>query len=142
MNEIEIFSLHKQIEHLERILVRPEVNKLSLRETDPLIHWTLVALREFSQELEASGNYVDDLEQAAQNLAENLESNINIRVEDITGFEVWNKANNYWNSDLINDILQAAYYGGLHVEIANFLLSNMDKLDLKETRSYIDEIEG
>jgi len=119
----------------------------TLRENDTTIHWTLVALRDFGDRLEREGLYIDDLSEAAQELESNLNTTISIRVYDYTGVDTANFSESeidpdpdYFKMDLVNDIVQAALLHELDVRDANALLSNMDKLDLKQTREIIDKL--
>jgi hypothetical protein len=126
-------------------LIRPEVEEI--RENDTTIHFTLVAMRDFCDKLDEKGLYVDDLDEVTQELYDNLDTTIHIRVFEYTGIDTANFADlyedldpEYFHSTLVNDIMQAVFIGELAVQEANLLLSNMDKLDLQKTRVKIDEL--
>lgn len=126
-------------------LVRPDAS--NLREDDTTIHWVLVAMVEFGNNLDKEGLYLDDLDEASQQLQERLDSTIHIRVYNYTGFDTANFEDiqpdpdpNHFNSTLVNDIIQSVMIGKLDIYEGNFLLSNMDKLDLERTRAKIDEL--
>lgn len=104
-------------------------------------------MRDFCDKLDEKGLYVDDLDEVTQELYDNLDATIHIRVFEYTGIDTANFAElyedpdpEYFHSTLVNDIMQAVFIGELAVQEANLLLSNMDKLDLQKTRAKIDEL--
>lgn len=133
------------MEALEKELVRTSVKRL--RENDTTIHWTLAAMREFTKNLKEEGFFIDDLDTASQKLYDNLDATIHIRVFEYTGIDTSNFADldeeadeNRFNDTLVNDIMQAVFVGELTVQEGNFLLSNIDRLDIEKTRAKIDEL--
>lgn len=119
--EMVMAKIERDIERLEDELLHEDFDLMELRDNDTTIHWTLCALSAYMKDLQKAGLWADEVPEPVEELTFNLESTINIRVYEITGFDTSNFAGNEYDSDenkngypkltLVDDIVQMAQLG-------------------------------
>jgi len=150
-DNLEMAKIEMDIERLENELLPEDFDLMQLRDTDNTIHWTLKALVVYMEDLQKAGIWADELPEAVELLTMNLETNINIMVYETTGFDACDFADNkditeeekndYSKLTMLIDVVQMATIGGLSIQEAGFILSNIDMLDITKLRSMVDKIE-
>ncbi|EDL65012.1 hypothetical protein [Bacillus sp. SG-1] len=136
-----------RIQNMMEELRLPSVE--DFRENESTIHWILVAIKEFGKDLNNEGLTVDDLDKPSKELFGRLRSTIHIVIYQYTGFDTYNfselgqnygKKSDYFKSILVNDIIHTVFRSHISIYEANFIFSNLDKLNLHNTRHKINSL--